>query len=140
MYQRLEWRNGFISSPAYYSHLCIAGLLTEDGDINWSCPCLGGMAVGPCGSEFREAFSCFHYSEEEAKGSDCYEQFRVMQECMAKYPDLYPSEQGDNKELAEQESDALDSPDVEEQATAKETEQTEAVQDSAKEDKHDKVS
>ena len=36
------------------------GLVTKDGDINWSCPCIGNMAIGPCGVEFREAFSCFH--------------------------------------------------------------------------------
>lgn len=44
------------------------GLLLPSGDINWNCPCLGGMATGPCGVEFREAFSCFHYSEAEPKG------------------------------------------------------------------------
>ncbi|KAG1815906.1 uncharacterized protein BJ212DRAFT_1480975, partial [Suillus subaureus] len=27
------------------------------GEINWDCPCLGGMAHGPCGPQFREAFS-----------------------------------------------------------------------------------
>lgn len=37
------------------------GLVRPDGTINWSCPCLGGMATGPCGLQFREAFSCFHY-------------------------------------------------------------------------------
>lgn len=37
------------------------GLILESGDINWNCPCLGGMATGPCGVEFRDAFSCFHY-------------------------------------------------------------------------------
>lgn len=37
------------------------GLILPNGDINWNCPCLGGMATGPCGIEFREAFSCFHY-------------------------------------------------------------------------------
>ena len=37
------------------------GLITPDGEINWSCPCLGGMAVGPCGQDFRAAFECFHY-------------------------------------------------------------------------------
>ena len=50
------------------------------------------MATGPCGFEFREAFSCFHHSTEETKGSECYEQFRGMQQCMTSYPDLY----GDN--------------------------------------------
>lgn len=37
------------------------GLILPNGDINWNCPCLGGMATGPCGVEFRESFSCFHY-------------------------------------------------------------------------------
>lgn len=37
------------------------GLILESGEINWNCPCLGGMATGPCGVEFRDAFSCFHY-------------------------------------------------------------------------------
>ena len=36
------------------------GVIGKDGDINWGCPCLGGMPVGPCGVEFRDAFSCFH--------------------------------------------------------------------------------
>ena len=66
-----------------------AGLILANGDINWNCPCLGGMATGPCGVEFREAFSCFHYSEAEPKGSDCYEAFSTMQSCFAKYPEVY---------------------------------------------------
>lgn len=37
------------------------GLILPNGEINWNCPCLGGMATGPCGVSFREAFSCFHY-------------------------------------------------------------------------------
>jgi mitochondrial intermembrane space import and assembly protein 40 len=65
------------------------GLLLPSGDINWNCPCLGGMATGPCGVEFREAFSCFHYSEAEPKGSDCYDAFKTMQDCMAEYPTVY---------------------------------------------------
>lgn len=44
------------------------GLILPNGEINWNCPCLGGMATGPCGVEFRNAFSCFHYSEAEPKG------------------------------------------------------------------------
>ena len=50
------------------------------------------MASGPCGTEFKDAFSCFHYSKEEVKGSDCLEQFRAMQECLQRYPELYPQE------------------------------------------------
>jgi mitochondrial intermembrane space import and assembly protein 40 len=48
----------------------------ETGEINWDCPCLGGMAHGPCGEEFKAAFSCFVYSEAEPKGMDCIEKFQ----------------------------------------------------------------
>lgn len=60
------------------------------------------MASGPCGTEFKDAFSCFHYSKEEVKGSECLEQFRAMQECMQRYPELYPQE--DEKVQQEQPS------------------------------------
>jgi intermembrane space import and assembly protein 40 len=48
----------------------------ETGEINWDCPCLGGMADGPCGEQFKAAFSCFVYSTEEPKGMDCIEKFK----------------------------------------------------------------
>ncbi|KAM7230343.1 hypothetical protein CapIbe_019060 [Capra ibex] len=80
------------------------GLILPNGDINWNCPCLGGMASGPCGEQFKAAFSCFHYSKEDVKGSDCVGQFRAMQECMQKYPDLYPQEE--EEEEAEEERPA----------------------------------
>ena len=44
----------------YFITIC-TGLILSNGDINWECPCLGGMATGPCGNQFREAFSCFHF-------------------------------------------------------------------------------
>lgn len=75
------------------------GLIMADGSINWNCPCLGGMATGPCGMEFREAFTCFHYSTAEPKGSNCYSVFGEMQDCMSKYPTVY--EKGDNDEERE---------------------------------------
>lgn len=65
------------------------GLIMPDGSINWNCPCLGGMATGPCGMEFRDAFTCFHYSSAEPKGSNCYSVFEEMQDCMSKYPTVY---------------------------------------------------
>ncbi|KAH9851473.1 hypothetical protein C2E23DRAFT_831054 [Lenzites betulinus] len=61
----------------------------ETGEINWDCPCLGGMAHGPCGLQFREAFSCFVFSEAEPKGIDCVEKFKAMQECFREHPDVY---------------------------------------------------
>lgn len=64
----------------------------ETGEINWDCPCLGGMANGPCGEEFKEAFSCFIFSESEPKGFDCIEKFKNMQNCFRRYPDVYSEE------------------------------------------------
>jgi len=48
----------------------------ETGEINWDCPCLGGMAHGPCGPQFRDAFSCFIHSKDEPKGIDCIDKFK----------------------------------------------------------------
>jgi len=59
------------------------------GEINWDCPCLGGMAHGPCGPQFREAFSCFVFSEEEPKGINCVEKFKAMQDCFREHPEIY---------------------------------------------------
>ncbi|CAK9785145.1 unnamed protein product [Cutaneotrichosporon oleaginosum] len=64
----------------------------ETGEINWDCPCLGGMATGPCGEEFKAAFSCFVYSEAEPKGIDCVEKFKAMQDCFREHPDVYGEE------------------------------------------------
>jgi intermembrane space import and assembly protein 40 len=74
------------------------GLILENGDINWNCPCLGGMASGPCGYQFRDAFSCFHYSEADPKGSDCIEKFAQMQQCMNQFPNLYPNRDDDEED------------------------------------------
>ncbi|KAF4125508.1 mitochondrial intermembrane space import and assembly protein 40 [Geosmithia morbida] len=68
----------------------------ETGEINWDCPCLGGMAHGPCGEDFKTAFSCFVYSEADPKGMDCIEKFQGMQDCFRKYPDIYGGELTDD--------------------------------------------
>ncbi|KXX72939.1 Mitochondrial intermembrane space import and assembly protein 40 [Madurella mycetomatis] len=74
----------------------------ETGEINWDCPCLGGMAHGPCGEEFKAAFSCFVYSKEEPKGMDCIDKFQHMQDCFRKYPEIYGSELADDDDDDEQ--------------------------------------
>jgi hypothetical protein len=61
----------------------------ETGEINWDCPCLGGMAHGPCGEEFKAAFSCFVYSEQEPKGMECIQKFKGMQDCFRAHPEVY---------------------------------------------------
>ncbi|WVQ68239.1 uncharacterized protein L199_006446 [Kwoniella botswanensis] len=70
----------------------------ETGEINWDCPCLGGMADGPCGEEFKAAFSCFIYSEAEPKGVDCVEKFKHMQDCFRAHPEIYGEEIDDDEE------------------------------------------
>ncbi|EFQ99352.1 mitochondrial intermembrane space import and assembly protein 40 [Nannizzia gypsea CBS 118893] len=69
----------------------------ETGEINWDCPCLGGMAHGPCGEDFRAAFSCFVYSQEEPKGMDCIDKFKAMQDCFRQHPDIYGNEIDDDE-------------------------------------------
>ncbi|THG93929.1 hypothetical protein EW145_g8255 [Phellinidium pouzarii] len=64
----------------------------ETGEINWDCPCLGGMAHGPCGEDFRAAFSCFVNSEGEPKGIECVERFQAMQDCFRRHPEVYGEE------------------------------------------------
>ena len=78
----------------------------ETGEVNWDCPvrlflalcyylltygvkCLGGMADGPCGEQFKSAFSCFVFSEADPKGMDCVEKFKGMQDCFREHPDIY---------------------------------------------------
>ena len=62
------------------------------GEINWDCPCLGGMADGPCGEEFKAAFSCFVFSEADPKGIDCVDKFKLMQDCFRQHPEVYADE------------------------------------------------
>ncbi|KAE8272251.1 hypothetical protein A4X09_0g22 [Tilletia walkeri] len=77
----------------------------ETGEINWDCPCLGGMAHGSCGEEFKAAFSCFVYSEKEPKGIECVDRFKAMQECFRKHPEEYAEEIADDDRAAAEEAD-----------------------------------
>ncbi|KAF7797900.1 hypothetical protein EIP86_009106 [Pleurotus ostreatoroseus] len=74
------------------------------GEINWDCPCLGGMAHGICGAQFREAFSCFVFSEKEPKGIDCVEKFKAMQDCFREHPDVYGDEIMDDDDDEDEEA------------------------------------
>ncbi|CAF1287790.1 unnamed protein product [Adineta ricciae] len=65
------------------------GLILPNGSINWDCPCLGGMASGPCGLVFRRAYTCFHNSSSQMKGAECMSDFDALTKCFAKYPKLY---------------------------------------------------
>ncbi|KAF9394879.1 Oxidoreductase [Podila verticillata] len=74
----------------------------ETGEINWDCPCLGGMAQPPCGDAFKEAFSCFVYSTAEPKGVDCVEKFKAMQDCFRANPEVYADQLDEDDEDEEE--------------------------------------
>lgn len=80
------------------------GVILPNGDLNWTCPCLGGLPYGPCGFEFREFFSCLHYAKDDdksdtIKAEECFPKFSAMKECFSKFPKLYPPD--DDDDLAE---------------------------------------
>lgn len=58
------------------------------------------MAHGPCGEQFREAFSCFVFSKDEPKGIDCIDKFKGMQDCFREHPEIYGSELEDDEQEA----------------------------------------
>lgn len=55
------------------------------------------MAHGPCGEQFRTAFSCFVFSKEDPKGMDCIPHFKGMQDCFREYPEIYGGELEDDE-------------------------------------------
>ena len=64
----------------------------------------------------------FLCSTAEAKGSDCFEPFKVMQECMAQYPTLYGN---DHKP---EESDGSEDPKSEETESSEEVNNSKVAQ------------
>lgn len=81
------------------------GIIYPSGEINWDCPCLGDLPHGACGKEFKAAFSCFHFSTAESKGSDCIPAFRDMQECFEAHPELYAGDDEDEDDVEKGETD-----------------------------------
>ncbi|KAF9104437.1 Oxidoreductase [Mortierella sp. GBA35] len=77
----------------------------ETGEINWDCPCLGGMAKPPCGEAFKEAFSCFVFSTSEPKGIDCVDKFKAMQDCFRANPEVYADQLDDDEEEEDKEGE-----------------------------------
>ncbi|KAI8362927.1 hypothetical protein B0O80DRAFT_395502 [Mortierella sp. GBAus27b] len=83
----------------------------ETGEINWDCPCLGGMAQPPCGETFKEAFSCFVFSTSEPKGIDCVDKFKAMQECFREHPEVYADQLNDDDDDDDDENKSQDKKD-----------------------------
>lgn len=131
--------------PPNFSTLClltVSGLVKEDGSLNWSCPCLGGMATGPCGVEFREAFQCFHYSEADPKGSDCLEPFREMSKCMSEFPGVYGNKEDNvmNVNDDDDNEDSKEAPSSSSDSTVGKVESSSSESDDASSSKSDNSS
>ncbi|CAF0767352.1 unnamed protein product [Didymodactylos carnosus] len=102
-----------------YNDSVSEGALLSNGNVEWSCPCLGTQAIGPCSGQFRNAFVCYQTSGKEPKvdyvmerwhvkmdltefwimfysiaGAECMNEFVKMQTCFTQYPKLY--NKGDN--------------------------------------------
>lgn len=70
------------------------GIILPNGDLNWSCPCLGGLPYGPCGYQFREFFECIHKIQDQNNiGQECFPKFETMKDCFSKFPKLYPPDE-----------------------------------------------
>lgn len=87
------------------------GVLLPNGEINWTCPCLGGLPYGPCGYEFRQFFSCLpqfgksgeqqsESAEDAKKAEECFPKFAAMKTCFSQFPKLYPPDEDEDKDLA----------------------------------------
>lgn len=100
------------------------GVLLPNGEINWTCPCLGGLPYGPCGFEFREFFSCLPQFDKNKEGQpiteqddakkaeECFPKFTAMKQCFNQFPKLYPPDEDDDQLMKEpptnQESKSID--------------------------------
>uniref|UniRef100_A0A8C2AXH3 Coiled-coil-helix-coiled-coil-helix domain containing 4b n=1 Tax=Cyprinus carpio TaxID=7962 RepID=A0A8C2AXH3_CYPCA len=99
----------------------VKGLILPSGEINWDCPCLGGMASGACGEQFKTLFTCFHFSQEEVKGSDCLEQFRSVQKCFRQHPELFPKKDDLQSGNPGSDTEQKDPPSISDLSTSKES-------------------
>ncbi len=72
-----------------------------------NCPCIESLKRGSCGEAFIAAYRCFLESESEPRGSDCYDTFQRMQDCMLAHPEEYHFDGTDTEEEPEPEPESL---------------------------------
>ena len=74
---------------------CAEQLVKEDDSINWDVPCFAWIKDTPCWENFREAFSCTHYSTAEPVGSDCMVPMGAFMNCAREHPEYFPLDDDD---------------------------------------------
>ncbi|CAK8689338.1 mitochondrial intermembrane space import and assembly protein 40-like [Clavelina lepadiformis] len=67
------------------------GAILPNGEINWDCPCLGNLPNGPCGQNFRDAFSCWveNRNDEATFAEKCWDNFTKWEGCISEHRDIY---------------------------------------------------
>merc|ERR1711953_114050 len=83
---------------------CAEQLVKEDDSINWDVPCFAWIKDTPCWENFREAFSCTHYSTAEPPGSDCMEPMGAFMNCAREHPEYFPLDDDEDEEGEYEES------------------------------------
>lgn len=81
------------------------GFVQPNGDLNFGCPCVGGLHAGPCGYEMREFLSSNYYhskDKEDPRGQGCDDKLDTMMSCIQKHADYYREKMsGDDDEEQE---------------------------------------
>lgn len=67
----------------------LSAAISDDGNINWDCPCLKDALEPPCGEVFKIAFECYFKSKNQPKGSECINVFDTMQKCYVENRGIY---------------------------------------------------
>lgn len=68
------------------------GFVQPNGELNFGCPCVGGLHAGPCGYEMREFISCNFYNsqdKEDPRGHECDDKMYAMMQCIDKHEEYY---------------------------------------------------
>ena len=100
----------------------ISGAIRDDGTINWECPCIQREVVGPCGVEFRTAFSAYvdMKNEGQTKPSDTFmTAIKSFNTCAGKFPEYYMPRLKDDTDNDDDDfnDDNLDIPEPEDEGT-----------------------
>lgn len=99
------------------------GAIREDGSINWECPCIQREVVGPCGVEFRTAFSAYVEMKKEGDTKPSENFMAAIKEfnsCSVKYPEYYFSggkDEEDEDDDLNGDDDVDDAPDLDDKSS-----------------------
>lgn len=111
MNMREKWQ--FIKYVSFFC-TCVfvspAGFVQPNGELNFGCPCVGGLHAGPCGYEMREFISCNFYNskdQEDPRGQNCEDKMFTMMQCIDKHEEYYKHKMSSDPEEEEEDPFAI---------------------------------